>query len=74
MGFPLTGLAALLPYALPFTLEADILALPEITWGGKVYRKFYDRIIYLQMSAAEAMRLYEEEANKIIQQRLAEIE
>ena len=61
---------AILPYAVPFDITANILALPEITWGGMVFRKLYDRIIYLQMEPAEALSLYEEEANKLISERL----
>jgi len=72
MGFPVADLAATLRYAVPATVDASILALPEISWGGKVWRKFYERIIYLAMPAKEAIQLYEEEANKLIQQRLTE--
>lgn len=61
--------AELLPYAVPFDLTANIMALPEITWGGTVYQKLYHRLIYLEMEPAEALALYEEEANKLISER-----
>lgn len=73
MGFPVTDLISLLPYAYPFVVDAEILGLSEISWTGQVWQKFCDRIVYLQTSAEEAMQLYEEEANAIIEKRLQEL-
>ncbi len=56
----------ILPKAVPFDIGARKLALPEITWGGAVFKKLYETMIYSDRSMDRALDEYVREANRLI--------
>ena len=56
----------ILPNAVPFDIDARILGVPEITWGGAIYTKLYQTILYSDDDVNEALDDYIEEVNQLI--------
>lgn len=56
----------ILPVATPFDIDVRKLGLPEITWGGPVFGKLYETMIYSDNDMDEALDAYVIEANRLI--------
>jgi multiple sugar transport system substrate-binding protein len=56
----------ILPYAVPFDIDVRKLGLPEITWGGSVFKMLYETMIYSDRSMDKALDEYVKEANRLI--------
>jgi len=56
----------ILPDAVPFDIDVRKLGLPEITWGGAVFKKMYETMIYSDRSMDKALEVYVKEANRLI--------
>lgn len=56
----------ILPDAVPFDIDVRKLGLPEITWGGAVFKKLYETMIYSDKSMDAALDAYVKEANRLI--------
>lgn len=60
----------LLPKAVPFDVDVRRLALPEITWGGSVFKKMYETMIYSDSDMDAALDAYIKEANRLIESKM----
>jgi multiple sugar transport system substrate-binding protein len=56
----------ILPLATPFDIDVRKLGLPEITWGGAVFKKLYETMIYSDKDMDKALDEYIQESNKLI--------
>ena len=56
----------ILPQAVPFDIDVRKLGLPEITWGGPVFRRLYQTMIYTDLDMDAALDEYIREANRLI--------
>lgn len=56
----------LLPYATPWDTPAKKLGLPELTWGGHLFNKLYETLIFSDEDVNEAFDEYVKEANKLL--------
>ncbi len=55
-----------LPLATPFDIGIRKVGLPELTWGGSVFTKMYQRMLYTDDSMDDALDNYIREANKLL--------
>jgi multiple sugar transport system substrate-binding protein len=60
----------ILPKATPFDIEVRVLGLPEISWGGAVFKKLYETMIYSDQDMDKALDEYLKEANRLISSKL----
>lgn len=61
--------AQIVPYAVPFDIEAASRGLTEIMWsggGGDLTTQLYQNIIYARQPAGEALREYVEAGNRLL--------
>ena len=56
----------ILPRAVPFDIDVRKRGLPEITWGGPVFRRLYQTMIYTDLDMDAALDEYIREANRLI--------
>lgn len=56
----------ILPQAVPFDIDVRKLGLPEITWGGPVFKRLYETMIYTDNSMDDALDEYLAEANRLV--------
>lgn len=62
--------AKIVPYAIPFDIEAASRGLTEIMWsggGGDLTTQLYQNIIYARQPAGEALEEYVEAGNRLLQ-------
>lgn len=62
--------AKIVPYAIPFDIEAASRGLTEIMWsggGGDLTTQLYQNIIYARQPAREALEEYVEAGNRLLQ-------
>ena len=57
----------LLPKAVAFDIDVRKLGLPEITWGGPVFKRMYETMIYTDRDTDAALDQYIQEANRLIE-------
>ncbi len=55
-----------LPYATPFDIDVRKIGLPEITWGGSVFTKMYQKMLYTDKSMDDALDEYLKETNRLL--------
>lgn len=60
----------ILPNARPFDIHARTMGLPEITWGGPVFNRLYESLIYGDRDMDDALDTYIDEANSLIQEQM----
>ena len=58
--------ASILPKASPFDIGVRKRSLPEITWGGAVFGKMYQAMIYTDRNMDEILSEYIKEANRLL--------
>ena len=56
----------ILPQATPFDIDVKKLGLPEITWGGAVFEKVYQTMIYSDKDMDAVLDAYIKEANELL--------
>ncbi|MCF7943722.1 MAG: sugar ABC transporter substrate-binding protein [Spirochaetia bacterium] len=56
----------ILPYATPFDIDVQKVGLPEITWGGTVFTKLYQKMLYTDKSMDAALDEYIKETNRLL--------
>jgi multiple sugar transport system substrate-binding protein len=57
----------ILPLAVDWANGATRLAVPEITWPGAVWQKFYETMVYTSEDIDKALDAYIKEANNLIE-------
>ncbi|MCF7945053.1 MAG: sugar ABC transporter substrate-binding protein [Spirochaetia bacterium] len=55
-----------LTYATPFDIGVRKVGLPEITWGGSVFSKMYQKMLYTDKSMDDALNEYIKETNRLL--------
>jgi len=56
----------LLPHATPWDTPVKKLGLPELTWGGHLFNKLYETMIFSDKDIDKAFDEYVKEANKLL--------